>query len=105
MIDWSFWSSTNLAWVAGLLEGEGNFCLRGQRLCARVKMTDEDVVKKCYDICGFGNFNGPYNEKYPGSKPFWTWESSCTTDVYYFECMILSMMGERRTRQILETHR
>lgn len=64
-------TDTDIAWVAGLLEGEGYFGCRiattknrpGKaylqvRIC--VNMTDEDVLRRAQSITGAGHINGPY---------------------------------------------
>lgn len=46
--------NTKLAWLAGLLEGEGCFCLRsdGHNPIVQLIMTDADVVIMAADIMG-----------------------------------------------------
>jgi hypothetical protein len=65
-----------IAWAAGLFEGEGSMTESGGRLDIRVKMTDEDVVRRFADVMECGKVYGPYKYDYrDGSKrkPHWVW--------------------------------
>lgn len=96
-------SPEEIAWVAGLLEGEGCFGLRaGERAkyprvtCA---MTDADVLSKLNSI-------------YPGSvkprrvrgnrKPCWVWDLSMREDLVVLLNDIRPHMGDRRGAKIDE---
>lgn len=75
-------SRENLAWAAGLFEGEGTISTRriGKRehdraIVASLRMTDEDVVKRFHSIVKVGNVNGPSIPKNPKWKPLWTWQT------------------------------
>jgi hypothetical protein len=66
----------DLAWAAGLFEGEGSFIVkkagRGRTLSARILMTDLDVLQKFQSVVQMGKIDGPYNRE--GSpKPQWVW--------------------------------
>lgn len=65
-------------------------------------MTDEDIIRKCFNFAGFGSVNGPKNNG--KNKPSWRWRSKVTSDVYDFELEILPLLGERRSMRVLETH-
>ena len=68
-----------LAWVAGLLEGEGAFVLAWHKSSAgpypevrvQCNMTDEDVIRKLHASTGVGAVRGPYNQWGAGTKPVW----------------------------------
>ena len=65
-----------LAWAAGLFEGEGSISASSGRLDVRVKMTDEPVVRRFAEVMDCGTVYGPYNYEYrDGSKrkPHWVW--------------------------------
>jgi hypothetical protein len=125
MIDRSNWSTGNLMWIAGLLEGEGSFIVDQERnrdpinirLRVSCAMTDEDVIRKLANLAGFGNVTGPtYQRLSPREistgycldsskrKPRWRWVSQNQIDVYDLEIAILPYMGERRKKDILHTH-
>ena len=66
---------TEIAWAAGLYEGEGSVVLTEWGLKLQIRMTDEDVLEHLRTILG-GNLNGPYQynvEGRPPRKPFWIW--------------------------------
>jgi len=62
-----------MAWVAGLMEADGCFSLRGH---ARLDNTDEDVVRRVAAFLGIGRVNGPYPRPNPRHKPLWVWQVS-----------------------------
>lgn len=74
----------DVAWAAGLFEGEGSVSVvpntaRSRRIYMRLDMhsTDDDVLKRFGAVVGVGRVRGPYltngkNHK-PHHKPYWTW--------------------------------
>lgn len=69
-------TSEELAWAAGLFEGEGSISpRRNGKPRLQVKMTDEDVVRRLRDVVG-GVVYGPYQAKATDGhdrKPYWVW--------------------------------
>lgn len=64
----------SLAWLAGLLEGEGYFALSQGNPVIRVNMTDRDVIERVADLMG-GSVLGPYGEGRggnPNARPYFT---------------------------------
>ena len=66
------WNPIDLAWAAGLFEGEGCFTFQGSKKArtrggrlgkAQLSMTDEDVVRKFHTIMGFGSLREQKAEK------------------------------------------
>jgi hypothetical protein len=60
-----------LAWAAGLIEGEGCFTLhKGKTLhpYVLVDSTDEDVIDRLKHVFPFGNKRGPYKSKKESHK-------------------------------------
>jgi hypothetical protein len=46
----------DIAWAAGIFEGEGTWCVtKGRSACARMGMRDRDVVERFALIVGFGS--------------------------------------------------
>lgn len=85
----------NIAWAAGLFEGEGTIQLRTSNRSRRdnsieqnvsiimqLAMTDEDVVRKFHEaVFGIGTVSGPfYNKQATVSgkprKPTWAWRTT-----------------------------
>lgn len=97
----------DVAWLSGLFEGEGNIDHRGTgRACMTVAMTDEDVVRRCRSVTGYGTVCGPYNyAKYPDRKPFWRWTVAKCDDVIVLLEAMLPYFGQRRAakaREVIE---
>ena len=57
-------SEIDIAWAAGLFEGEGCLSQRkgDDRWCLEILMTDKDVLEKFADLLGL-TINGPYETK------------------------------------------
>ncbi len=89
----SNWNRENLAWVAGLFEGEGCIATAGGRWSINLASTDHDVLVRLYEIVGVGHINGPYDR---GHKPHWVWQSGSQQLVYAFLIAIYPWLGERR---------
>jgi hypothetical protein len=55
MIDWK---AEDIAWVAGVFEGEGTIRVRRGNYGAQIsiRMDDEDVIRRIHRIMDFGNF-------------------------------------------------
>jgi hypothetical protein len=74
-------SAEEIAWAAGLFEGEGTITHARRRspgLLVAVTMTDEDVVRRFDEVVDRGKVYGPYS---PPSyrdrwKPFWRWQAT-----------------------------
>ena len=62
------------AWLAGILEGEGSFLVKGHRAAAIqvVIMTDRDIIDRLVVVTGVGRIHGyaPVKAHY---KPAWDW--------------------------------
>lgn len=85
------WTRENIAWAAGLFEGEG--CVgvyskpsgsRGPRKgpTMKITMTDRDVLDKFHGIVGVGSISGPQRHKgKEHHKEFWSWACNGTEKV------------------------
>ena len=60
----------DLAWLAGLFEGEGSVSINGKSLTVRIKMTDEDVVMRAAAVMGAKIYSAPTPKK-TARKPTW----------------------------------
>lgn len=98
--------SEDVAWAAGVFEGEGSICIRytdlyqGSRCTLKIAMSDEDVVARVHEILG-GRFNGPYYQKRKrkdGSEhlPRWEWAMSKRADVIATLELLIPYFGKRR---------
>ena len=87
-----------IEWVAGLIEGEGNFAF-DRRPLIQVAMTDKDVLEKVCQILGARSVSGPYAPRRKGYKPMFH------TGLYGnhaagWMMTLYSLMGGRRKQQI-----
>lgn len=99
-------SNLDIAWMAGLLEGEGSFCVgkrkvkdkEYKRVLISLVMTDRDVVQKAANLfeCNVGP---PTQPKYPGSKLIHRL-SVCGQRAIEWMMTVYPLMGERRQMQI-----
>lgn len=110
-------STKDIAWLAGLLEGEATFNLAGGRHSRQQRptnprivlcMTDEDVCRRAHALLG-GNFYGPYRGRAfkPHYKSYFRVDVTGRRAVGWM-MTLYSLLGERRqgkVRQILEVWR
>jgi len=73
-------SAEEIAWAAGLFEGEGSITHIGRRgqsfeLQVAINMTDGDVIRRFDEIVDRGKVYGPYLPLSHGDrrKPYWRW--------------------------------
>ncbi len=113
-------SNAKLAWLAGILEGEGSFCISThryrnktptklskiytyRRIKIRLHMTDEDVVRRAHEIAGVGTFH-VYNVRPRTSmklKPqMYIWQISIEKDAATLMKRLKPYMSARRQEQI-----
>lgn len=74
------WTRENLAWVTGIVEGEGSISSiqetgkRAIRIAISISMTDVDVLESVQRILGVGTLTGPYDRSRHGCvKPQWVY--------------------------------
>ncbi len=101
----------NLAWIAGLLEGEGSFGVSNRKkdgyTCrVAVTMTDEDTILRAHALSGVGRVYGPYPVKNsnlgPGPyKDRYQWVVQGKTAAELMQG-VLPFMSERRSARINE---
>jgi hypothetical protein len=90
------WSRENLAWAAGLFEGEGCITRRqGVQTNLVMTMTDEDVVRRFHAIIGHGKVYGPYKTK-TGVKLQWRWACTGSKHCIAVLAALWCFLGERR---------
>lgn len=65
-----------LAWAAGLFEGEGTITMCGPVFTAQLKNTDESVIHRFLEIIDLATVYGPYTGHHKDGfnrKPYWNW--------------------------------
>lgn len=89
-----------VAWAAGLFEGEGCFGSypRGRKhgTQARLSMTDRDVVERFAKIVGMGTVRGPVDRGNKEWKPIWEWYVQRASEVRAVVALFRPWLGERR---------
>ncbi len=93
-------TATEIAWTAGLYEGEGSITVRNGGVRLSIQMTDEDVIRRLHDIWS-GNIGGPYQGR-PNAKPIWQWGVNNWFDAEHVANLILPLLHSRRRSQIHE---
>lgn len=103
-------ASLDLQWLAGLLEGEGHFCViwketksKGRWPVPKVgcNMCDEDVIRKIGLVTAAGCITYR-NSKNPKHKDQWIWHLNRRNQVYSLCKQLFPFMGARRQGQIKE---
>lgn len=90
------WSRENLAWAAGLFEGEGCITRRHKTQTNLVMtMTDEDVVRRFHEVIGHGRVYGPYKTK-TGVKLQWRWACTGSKHCIAVLAALWCFLGSRR---------
>jgi hypothetical protein len=100
-------SIKDIAWFAGLYEGEGMVNIESKKLCPRlhVEMTDRDVIERAARITGGYAYCCKYarrNEKRPEGKPLkpvFRLVIDAQRSIGWM-MMIYSFLGERRRERI-----
>lgn len=89
-------SELEIAWAAGLIEGEGCFTKHSGHPYLLVDMTDKDVILKLQTVFPTGTVRGPYTHKSkPQHKPRWRFDAFGTKAVPIMK-VLRPYMGERR---------
>lgn len=94
------WNREDLAWAAGLFEGEGCFTRSNGVPMCRLGSTDEDVIQKLRTIIGFGAIY-PFTRTNPreGGVPWKDGHEWATTNFEHTQAFIAAVwpwLGERR---------
>jgi hypothetical protein len=95
-VDTSAWSPELVAWVAGIVEGEGSIGLMGGGRVV-VAMTDEDIIRRLESSLGIGFvYPRPRKESKPHWKSVWQWAVSRIEELEALLTHISSWLGHRR---------
>ncbi len=96
----------DLAWLAGLVEGEGSFYLHNRKdypsVLFQISMSDEDVIRRAQKVLGG---IGSISIKKPGPrsvKPQWQWRVMAQAEVAWVMDLLYPFMGLRRAAKIDE---
>lgn len=99
------WRQEDIAWVAGVFEGEGTiyFNKRGYSVHTSIRMDDRDVVERIHAIMGFGKFSQRSELRTSGKTVIqYNYQVSTAKDVIVFLEAILPYLGLRRRERALQ---
>lgn len=90
----------DIAWAAGLYEGEGSFGAYPYPIACLVS-TDQDVIERFAQIVGVGALTAPrIRISALGNKPQYEWRAQSLESSQYTACLFWSHLGIRRKKQI-----
>jgi hypothetical protein len=102
-------SDEEVAWAAGLFEGEGSIYIQRKKTTngstweyahLKLGMTDEDVVQRFRDIVGVGSVS-PARLR-PPRKPMYYWACNGRSNFRLVAEMLRPWLGERRLAKLAE---
>lgn len=98
-------SDAQVAWAAGIFEGEGCVYVlrrrgRADRVVLAVAMTDLDVIERLRDVFGCGSISS--ERRRDGRKPIYRWNTSARGDVERVLALITPWLMSRRQARIAE---
>lgn len=96
-------TETELAWAAGLFEGEGCLSFAGVAPTLKLVMTDEPIVRKFHEVIGDGNIC-MLGRPHLRWKQQWAWHKSGRA-VEEIAGRLWRYLGERRRAQFMEMFR
>lgn len=97
----------DVAWAAGLFEGEGCISLRNKTRTTRpgirftLSSTDKDVVDRFHTVVGCGSVTGPCWSTL-ATKEQWRWAASRRADVILLAELLRPHLGTRRLARLEE---
>lgn len=98
---------TDLAWAAGLFEGEGSISPTKSGWQLTLGTADRDVAERFHQVMGVGRLYGPYQpstSRADGTphKPFTRWGVTDKLGIEEAATLIGPELGERRTKRLGE---
>ena len=95
-------SQIEIAWLAGIIDGEGFTDSLPKVKAVRIGLesSDFDIVQRCQDFSGMGTISGPRIRG--NNKPIWVWRVSKRRDVFRLLLAISPLLCVRRKKKILE---
>lgn len=100
--------SSEIAWVAGLFEGEGTLYKNVDKRNGRtywhlnIRMTDEDVIRKVYELTGMGTFTRIDKLYQRATKNLYKWSVTSRLQLAELLPLLIPHMGERRAAKMHE---
>lgn len=93
-------TTAEMAWAAGLFEGEGCISVGGQKRrsggCLIIRMTDLDSLERFMSIVSVGRIRGPIAPTKANHKPSWEWRVGTWAEVERLLLEFKPWLGARR---------
>ena len=97
-------TDAEIAWIAGILEGEGCWTRHNGRTdwSVSVRMTDQDIIERLQAITGIGRltFDGTPSKR--ARKPAWVWGVYARPHREWLTVKVWPWLGVRRRTRICE---
>lgn len=87
---------TEIAWLAGLIEGEGSFVVIPTKVRLTVAMTDSDIIKRLHNVTNVGHIHPCRTRAKEHYKPVTIWAVSRQRHLYPLVKLIRPWLGQRR---------
>jgi len=93
-------TEAQVAWLAGIYEGEGSCSIQGtgRAFAVTITMTDGDIINRVFELTGIGSVRTFQRKEY---KRCYIWAVSSINAVNFLET-ILEWLGERRASKAKE---
>lgn len=92
-------SDVEIAWAAGLIEGEGCFTKHTGHPYLLVDMTDKDVLERLKEIFPTGTIRGPYSHKHKEHhKPRWRFDAFGTKAIPIINAVYPYLLSRRKEK-------
>lgn len=88
-----------IAWAAGIIEGEGCITLHSGHPYLLIDMTDKDVIDRMLEIFPIGTVRGPYTHKArPQYKPRWRFDAFGTKAIPIISEIYPYLLSRRKAK-------
>ncbi len=94
-------NESRVAWIAGIIEGEGYIGVRNGRPVIQVVMTDEDIIMRLLEWSEVGNITGPIPPREGQNLEKWKWSVTKRDDAAGLLKLLVPWLGYRRLEKAL----
>ena len=91
-----------IAWAAGLFEGEGCFTISAGHPRVKLNSTDEDTVRRFHDAVCVGQVRVDDSQLARGHKRQWEWYTGSRKGVETVVHLLWPWLGHRRRERALQ---
>lgn len=92
-------SQERVAWIAGILEGEGTWSETRQAWYVKVSMTDLDIIERLQEWTGVGRIT-EWRSPAAYHKTVYTWRVDAKIHREWLTLLVWPWLGERRKKRI-----